>query len=196
MIDARGNVTSKIIDISSQSDYHQDSIKYKENGIYTIQGYNDFSFVPESGVINQCWQIGFMNVMTQIQYTVEFDIIWKNFTDLTSKFTCWLQGSQYNKKTGLWEWTYHQYLTESNGINLREMICAKSSGKTHAKYITVPLGESQYIGFGVGIRIDNSNGIGEVGFHNITVVPTKYKPKNTNITMFDNTIVLDNFMEV
>lgn len=109
-----------------------------------------------------------------------------------------MQGAQYNDNTKLWEWEYSSCLTDGSGINIQNLILTSASGgKAHVRYTTKdPLKESHYSGFGIGIRVNYSNGIGEVGFRNITVVPTKYKPKNTNITMFDNTIVLDNFMEV
>lgn len=188
---------------------------FNKNGIITTSAFTEskaesliskdiMRYTPAAATTNSCMERDFTGLTEGESYIVSLVISWK-FATFPSGFNFWLQGAQHHKTNG-WGWIAPSYPTSvimgalgSTNDRLTEVVKATPTlyGQKVVAEFTCP---TNYDGFGIGCRCDNSDGNSWVEMRDIYVIPKKIyvgqlSDKNQSIKIKSNDIIFDNIEE-
>lgn len=188
---------------------------FNKNGIITASIFTEskaeslvskdpMKYTPAASITNSCMERDFTGLIEGDTYIITMLISWK-FATFPSGFDFWLRGAQHHKTNG-WGWTTASYpmnavMTALGSTNGRLTEVAEATPTLYGKKIitefTCP---TNYDGFGIGCRCDNSDGNSWIEMRDIYVIPKKIyvgqlSGKTQSIKIKSDDIIFDNIEE-
>ena len=153
-----------------------------------------YSYTPNTGN-NSCMERYVTGFEIGKQYYVEVLVTWNGIdtSNTSGTFGAWFQGSQYDTTNG-WGWHHANPMTDAltKNISLKDLVLTATSG---SRIVYGTFTNANCAGYGLGCRLDYSNGTGTIKFSNVKILPIKYYLGSSGSRILQSELITNNFIE-